>query len=342
MTIFWNVFGLFQKNDETIKKKIRAKWEKRDFMAAPLRITWPSLQEPSTGFLPCCQGQHFSWPKEQPWPPLIPWTSSTWSIRLQQSQLKIQHTPTHKHTGHECIQPHKQTILCPDRSTHKHGLHVRRGSLVDGNQLSALQPPRLLSSLQTNPVREVAATASNPMKHTHSQTHTDHGGDMGENTVAVLTSRQSPGTRGRNLYGRRRQTEKKRRLGNKCRKKHTKSSNKAKKKLRSFPGRVCEEGGGEKSEQIRRSVSERRETLPPSPPPVPSVTPVGRWVAAPFFLCSIQRSPRQADVPYHSAQSALCSQNHARTGSWHSAKLTHSHLEVCTYTNGDTHTVKIQ
>lgn len=38
-----------------------------------------------------------------------------------------------------------------------HGLSVRSGSLADGNQLNALRRPRVLSSLQTNPVSQAAA-----------------------------------------------------------------------------------------------------------------------------------------------------------------------------------------
>lgn len=37
------------------------------------------------------------------------------------------------------------------------GLTVRSGSLANGNQLNALQRPRVLSSLETNPVRGAAA-----------------------------------------------------------------------------------------------------------------------------------------------------------------------------------------
>ncbi len=134
---------------------------------------------------------------------------------------------------------------------------MRSGSLADGNQLSALQRPRALSSLQTNPVREVAAERchgprtqrdahTHTQSDTHSQTHTDHGGDMGRH-AGVKEIYMGEGDR------RRKKKEKKEKEAGKQTQSEKNAENgtqktqiKQKEKLKCFPGRVCEEGGGEK------------------------------------------------------------------------------------------------
>lgn len=73
-----------------------------------------------------------------------------------------------------------------------HGLSVRSGSLADGNQLNALRRPRVLSSLQTNPVSQAAAEwRCGPKPERNSAGDTVEGDQPGENLYGKTGARDS-------------------------------------------------------------------------------------------------------------------------------------------------------
>lgn len=113
-----------------------------------------------TGFSPCHQRQ----PNR-----LTPRSTLTSSHPLNLLHL-IHLVSARLETVHTNMSQHPINKRYHHRQTHKHGLHVRSGSLVDVNQLSALQTPTVLSSLQTNPVRGAAAEQRRGPESTHTHT----------------------------------------------------------------------------------------------------------------------------------------------------------------------------
>lgn len=183
---------------------------------------------------------------------------------------------------------------------------MRSGSLVDVNQLSALQRPRVLSSLQTNPVREVAAERchgprTQPNTHIHSQTHTHTQilvETWGETLQRCWHLDNHPGEF-RGDEGEKK--KKKKRLGNKHEARrtpktahtHTKNSNKAKGETQMFSWKSVWGRRRRKKWTNKKECVWKEGNTPP--PLVPSVTPMGWWEAARSF----RQHPRLARHTSH-------------------------------------------
>lgn len=213
-------------------------------------------------------------------------------IHLVSVVLKTVHIHRHTNMGEHHINKQYHCSQTEEHThTHKHGLHVRSGSLVAVNQLSALQTPTVLSSLQTNPVRRAAAEQRRGPESPHSLTNTDHCWDMRRNTAVELTSRQSCVERKEKFI--REKKKKKVWDTNSEWKEHKNGSSKKKEKKEARTlswervwgrrrRRGKKRGNKSKGVCVKRG---KHSPPPPSPPPVPSVNPtwVGGWLL-PFFL----------------------------------------------------------
>lgn len=136
---------------------------------------------------------------------------------------------------------------------------MRSGSLVDVNQLSALQRPRVLSSLQTNPVRGAAAerccgpesneTETQPDAHRSLRRHGEKHSSSADIKTIVCREKKKEFTSEKEKKEARRRTQ---------------SEKNAKKSSNVFLGECVRKEEGKRREQIKRSVCERRKHSPPA------------------------------------------------------------------------------